>query len=53
MDPQWGADVDVYSQRVTDAMSSYLIRRDVGIRDDIAGQVFDSYDVGYAVVERY
>ncbi len=34
-------------------MSSYLIRRDDGISDGIAGQVFDSYDAAYAVVERY
>ena len=33
-------------------MSSYLIRRDDGISDRIAGQVFDSYDAAYAVVER-
>ena len=34
-------------------MSSHLIRRDDGISDGIAGQVFDSYDAAYAVVERY
>ena len=34
-------------------MSSYLICRDDGISDGIAGQVFDSYDAAYAVVERY
>ena len=34
-------------------MSSYLIRRDDGISDGIAGQVFDSYDAAYAAVERY
>ena len=34
-------------------MTSYLIRRDDGISDGIAGQVFDSYDAAYAVVERY
>ena len=34
-------------------MSSYLIRRDDGISDGIAGQVFDSYDAAYEVVERY
>ena len=34
-------------------MGSYLIRRDDGISDDIAGQVFYSYDAAYAVVERY
>ena len=34
-------------------MSSFLIRRDDGINDGIAGQVFDSYEAAYAVVERY
>ena len=34
-------------------MSSYRICRDDGISDGIAGQVFDSYDAAYAVVERY
>ncbi len=34
-------------------MSSYLIRRDDGISDGISGQVFDSYDAAYAVLERY
>ena len=34
-------------------MSSYRIRRDDGISDGIAGQVFDSYDAAYGVVERY
>jgi hypothetical protein len=34
-------------------MSSYLIQRDDGISDGIAGQVFDSYNAAYAVVERY
>ena len=34
-------------------MTSHLIRRDDGISDGIAGQVFDSYDAAYAVVERY
>ena len=34
-------------------MGSYLIRRDDGISDGIAGQVFDSYDAAYVVVERY
>ena len=34
-------------------MGSYLIRRDDGFSDGIAGQVFDSYDAAYAVVERY
>ena len=38
---------------MTDAISSYLIQRDDGISDGIAGQVFDSYDAAYAVVERY
>ena len=52
--PQWGgAGVVVKERRVKDAMSSYLIRRDDGISDGIAGQVFDSYDAAYAVVERY
>ena len=34
-------------------MSSYRISRDDGISDGIAGQVFDSYDAAYAVLERY
>ena len=34
-------------------MRSYRICRDDGISDGIAGQVFDSYDTAYAVVERY
>jgi hypothetical protein len=34
-------------------MSSYLIRCDDGISDGIAGQVFDSYNSAYEVVERY
>ena len=34
-------------------MRSYRICRDDGISDGIAGQVFDSYDAAYAVVERY
>ncbi len=34
-------------------MSSYLIRRDDGISDDIAAQMFDSYDAAYAVLKRY
>ena len=34
-------------------MSNYRICRDDGISDGIAGQVFDSYDAAYAVVERY
>jgi len=34
-------------------MGSYRIRRDDGISDGIAGQVFDSYDAAYAVVEHY
>jgi hypothetical protein len=38
---------------VKDAMSSHLIRRDDGISDGIAGQMFDSYEAAYAVVERY
>ena len=48
-----GAGVDVKARRVKDAMSSFLIRRDDGINDGIAGQVFDSYEAAYAVVERY
>jgi len=51
--PQWCADVDVKARRVKDALSSYLIKRDDGISDGISGQVFDSYDAAYAVVERY
>ena len=34
-------------------MSNYRICRDDGISDGIAGQVFDSYDAAYGVVERY
>jgi hypothetical protein len=34
-------------------MSSYRICRDDGISDGIAGQVFDSYDAAYEVLERY
>ncbi len=34
-------------------MTSHLIRRDDGNSDGIAGQVFDSYDAAYAVLERY
>ena len=34
-------------------MSSYQIRRDDGISDGIAGQVFASYDAAHAVLERY
>ena len=34
-------------------MSRYLSRRDDCISDGIAGQVFDSYDAPYAVLERY
>ena len=34
-------------------MRSYRICRDDGISDGIGGQVFDSYDAAYAVVERY
>ena len=51
--PVGGAGVDVKARRVKDAMSSFLIRRDDGINDGIAGQVFDSYEAAYAVVERY
>lgn len=35
------------------AMSQYRIVRDDGISDGIAGQVFESYDAAYAVLERY
>ena len=38
---------------MTDAMSYYQIRRDDGISDGIAGQVFENYNTAYAVVERY
>ena len=35
-------------------MTSHLIRRDDGNSDGLdGGQVFDSYDADYAVVERY
>ena len=34
-------------------MSSCRICRDDGISDGIAGQVFDSYDAAYEVLERY
>lgn len=34
-------------------MSPYQIHRDDGISDGISGQVFDSYDAAYAVLERY
>jgi len=34
-------------------MSIYRICRDDGISDGIAGQLFDSYDAAYAVLERY
>jgi hypothetical protein len=35
------------------AMSRYRIVRDDGSSDAIAGQVFDSYDAAYVVLERY
>jgi hypothetical protein len=35
------------------AMSSYRICRDDGISDGITGQVFDSYDAAYALLESY
>ena len=38
---------------MTESISSHLIRRHDGISEGIAGQVFDSYDAAYAVVERY
>jgi hypothetical protein len=31
----------------------FLIQRDDGLCDGIAGQQFDSYDEAYAVLERY
>ena len=31
----------------------FVIQRDDGIRDDIAGRQFVSYDEAYAVLERY
>lgn len=34
-------------------MTRYVIRRDDGLSDAIAGQVFASYDEAYAVLERY
>jgi hypothetical protein len=34
-------------------MRSYRICRDDDISEGIAGQVFDSYDAAYSVVERY
>ena len=34
-------------------MRSYRICRDDGFSDGIAGQVFDSYDAAYEVLERY
>lgn len=34
-------------------MSRYVIRRDDGLQDRIAGQRFDSYDAAHAVLERY
>jgi hypothetical protein len=37
----------------SDAMTRYLIVRDDGPRDAIAGQVFDLYDAAHAVLERY
>jgi hypothetical protein len=34
-------------------MTRYTIQRDDGVRDDIAGLVFASYDEAYTVLERY
>ena len=34
-------------------MTRYTIQRDDGVRDDIAGRVFASYDEAYNVLERY
>ena len=34
-------------------MTRYMILRDDGLRDAIAGQVFASYDEAYSVLERY
>ena len=34
-------------------MSRYLIVRDDGLQDDIAGRIFERYDDAHAVLERY
>jgi hypothetical protein len=34
-------------------MTRYVILRDDGLSDAIAGQVFNSYDEAYTVLERY
>ena len=34
-------------------MTRFRILRDDGLSDTIAGQLFDSYDAAYAVLERY
>ena len=34
-------------------MTRHRIERDDGLRDQIAGQCFASYDEAYAVLERY
>jgi hypothetical protein len=34
-------------------MTRYRIVRDDGLPDAIAGQMYDSYDAAYAVLERY
>jgi len=34
-------------------MTRYVILRDDGISDAIAGQVFNSYDEAYTVLERF
>ena len=44
---------DCLPERSASFMSGYRIFRDYGLSDDITGQVFDSYDAAYAVLERY
>ena len=34
-------------------MTRYRIVRDDGLGDDIAGQLFETYDAAYGVLERY
>jgi len=38
---------------MTRPMTRYVILRDDGLSDAIAGQVFASYDEAYTVLERY
>ena len=38
---------------MTRPMTRYVILRDDGLSDAIAGQVFNSYDEAYTVLERY